>query len=345
MARSNRSIPEINAGSMADIAFLLLIFFLVTTTMDVDTGIARKLPVLDEEQEIEDMQGNDRNIYEVYVNNKDALLVEEQEMDIDNLREGAKEFLNNNGRDPKLSDNPEKAIISLQNSRGTSYEMYIAVQNELTAAYNELRDEAALRKYNTSGELIWAYNFSSSVANESYEILETENGDLVFAGYSGTQHGEYKFFMVKTDLNGNQIWKKAKNSTGDAILYSICESPDVNYIAAGFCNSWRSNLIVKRNALNGNNIWNQCIIGEFNVSGIYDITPASGGGYYLIDERSFLTKIDDEGQVIFSEQIENNQAVIELHNGDLVVGGRNAFLDGGYGGSAAITRLSFSSMR
>ena len=217
----------------------------------------------------------------------------------------------------------------------------------ITGTWNDdgWNSKAALRKYNTSGELIWAYNFSSSVANESYEILETENGDLVFAGYSGTQHGEYKFFMVKTDLNGNQIWKKAKNSTGDAILYSICESPDGNYIAAGFCNSWRSNLIVKRNALNGNNIWNECIIGEFNVSGIYDITPASGGGYYLIDERSFLTKIDDEGQVIFSEQIENNQAVIELHNGDLIVGGRNAFLDGGYGGSATITRLSFSSIR
>ena len=82
----------------------------------------------------------------------------------------------------------------------------------ITGTWNDdgWNSKAALRKYNTSGELIWAYNFSSSVANESYEILETENGDLVFAGYSGTQHGEYKFFMVKTDLNGNQIWKKAK---------------------------------------------------------------------------------------------------------------------------------------
>ena len=201
--------------------------------------------------------------------------------------------------------------------------------------------KASLRKYDTSGELIWENIYTNSVANEAYELIETDEGDIVFAGYSGTQHGAYKFFVVKTDTDGNQIWKKAKNSVGDAILYSICLAPDGNYVAAGFCNSWRSNLVVKRNAADGNNVWNECIIGEFNVSGIYDITPAQGGGYYFIDERSYLTKINEEGEVIFTEQTLGNQAVIELNNGDIIIGGGNAFLDGGYGGVARIVKLTF----
>jgi len=145
---SRRSLPEINAGSMADIAFLLLIFFLVTTTMDVDTGLVRKLPAMPEEEEIiDDSQIKARNIYVVLVNAKDQLLVEDELITISELREGTKRFLDNWGKNPNLSDNPQKAIVSLQNDRGTSYEMYINVQNELSAAYHELRDREAQKKF------------------------------------------------------------------------------------------------------------------------------------------------------------------------------------------------------
>jgi len=148
MARSNRKLQEINAGSMADIAFLLLIFFLVTTTMDVDTGIARKLPPMPEDEQIEDdSQIHARNIYVVLVNSNNQLLVEGEPMDISQLKNGAINFIDNHGIDPDLSDNPDKAIISLQNDRGTSYKTYIQVQNELTAAYNDLRNSAALSEY------------------------------------------------------------------------------------------------------------------------------------------------------------------------------------------------------
>ncbi len=155
MAR--RGIPEINAGSMADIAFLLLIFFLVTTTLETDFGIQRKLPPKQEDIVDPPPPINQRNIFTVLINKDDQLLVEDEFATISQIREKAKRFINNNGdgtcdyctgaRSSSSSDNPTKAIVSLQNDRGTSLGMFIAVQNELTAAYNELRNELAQRKY------------------------------------------------------------------------------------------------------------------------------------------------------------------------------------------------------
>ena len=154
MAR--RSAPEVNAGSMADIAFLLLIFFLVTTTIETDSGLNRKLPPM--EEVIDPPIIKQKNIFTVVVNKNNQLLIEEELKDISDVRKLAVEFLDNGGgtgedacdycngrRDPASSDNPEKAIISLKNDRETSYKIYIAVQNELVAAYNVLRNREFLR--------------------------------------------------------------------------------------------------------------------------------------------------------------------------------------------------------
>ncbi|MGY3791553.1 ExbD/TolR family protein [uncultured Aquimarina sp.] len=160
MAR--RSAPEVNAGSMADIAFLLLIFFLVTTTIDTDRGISRKLPPpLDETVEPPILK--QKNIFVVELNKNNDLLVEEAPMQLSELRAAAVAFLDNGGgtgdeacsyckgeRSPSSSDNPEKAVISLRNNRETSYAAYIAVQNELVAAYTELRNRESERLYGKS---------------------------------------------------------------------------------------------------------------------------------------------------------------------------------------------------
>lgn len=149
---AKRSAPEVNAGSMADIAFLLLIFFLVTTTIEKDSGINRKLPPMEDSEE--DVIIKQKNIFTVLLNGKDQLLVEDELMEVKDLRAAAVEFLDNGGdgscdyckgkRDPSSSDNPDKAIISLKNERETSYAAYISVQNELVAAYNVLRNRRAL---------------------------------------------------------------------------------------------------------------------------------------------------------------------------------------------------------
>jgi len=155
---AKRAAPEVNAGSMADIAFLLLIFFLVTTTIETDTGINRKLPPIEDNEE--DVIIKQKNIFTVLLNGKDQLLVEDELMELKDIRKAAVEFLDNGGdgtcnycrgrKDPGSSDNPDKAIISLKNERETSYKMYISVQNELVAAYNELRNKRAQALYGQS---------------------------------------------------------------------------------------------------------------------------------------------------------------------------------------------------
>lgn len=167
---SRRETPEINAGSMADIAFLLLIFFLVTTTMNVDSGISKKLsekPPPDYKPPII----KEKNIFEVNINRNNELLVEGDIMKIADIKEAAIKFIDNGGgigkpgedgtpgtpcdyckgeRSESSSDHPNKAIISVQSDRGTEYGTYIQVQNELLKAYTVLRNRLSQERYGMS---------------------------------------------------------------------------------------------------------------------------------------------------------------------------------------------------
>ena len=161
MAKGKRKVPDINSSSTADIAFLLLIFFLITTSMDTDRGLARLLPPPPEDEKNENTDKiKERNILQVYLNKDDALMCGNDYIGVDQLRQKAKEFIANinnaenmpcllytsDAADDKALVN-DKHVISLQNDRGSSYQAYISVQNELVAAYNELRDELALQKW------------------------------------------------------------------------------------------------------------------------------------------------------------------------------------------------------
>ena len=158
---NKRKVSEINSSSMADISFLLLIFFLVTTSMNVSTGLSRRLPApLQPNQKPEDIDIKKRNIFVVKVNSLNQLQVQGELMDVRKLKDKAKEFIQNEANDPNL---PEKTmvnidllgnveitkdhVISLQNDVDTQYQAYIEVQNELVAAYNELRNEFSMQKF------------------------------------------------------------------------------------------------------------------------------------------------------------------------------------------------------
>ncbi len=183
MPVDKRKVQEINAGSMADIAFLLLIFFLVATTMNVDTGLARMLPPMPpENQKQEDIKVKERNLFLVLVSGSGNLMVgtpgKQEYTDIRSLKDRTKEFILNPMDDASLPEKEEKEIeladgstwiypesqgvVSLQTDRNTDYQAYIMVQNELTRAFNEVRDEVSQRKF-----------------GKPYSELEKENRDAV----------------------------------------------------------------------------------------------------------------------------------------------------------------------
>lgn len=162
MAKGKRKVPDINSSSTADIAFLLLIFFLITTSMDTDRGLARRLPPPPEKDaKVDDeVTVKERNVLQILLNKYDQLMCNGEQISIGELREKAKEFIANPNDDPNMPEKhqkeieglgvqmvTEKHVISLQNDRGTTYSEYIKVQNELVAAYNELRNEFAQQKW------------------------------------------------------------------------------------------------------------------------------------------------------------------------------------------------------
>ena len=161
MARKKRAVPGINSSSTADIAFMLLIFFLITTSMDTDRGLARRLPPPPEnEKQKDDIIVKERNVLQIRLNKDDQLMIGGEWSDIKQLREKAKEFIANPKDDPNMPEKhaktlpffgnvmiTEKHVISVQNDVGTSYDAYFQVQNELVAAYNELRDELAKAQF------------------------------------------------------------------------------------------------------------------------------------------------------------------------------------------------------
>ena len=155
-----KKLPEINSSSTADIAFLLLSFFLMTSNMAQDAGLQRRLPPMpDENQKVQNQKVNRRNIVIVKINSADRLMAGNEPIDVSMLKYKIKEFLVNANNDPKLPEKEmkniegygqypvSKGVISLQNDRGTSYQAYIAVQNEIVKAINELRDDFSKANY------------------------------------------------------------------------------------------------------------------------------------------------------------------------------------------------------
>jgi len=181
---SREEAPQVNAGSMADIAFLLLIFFLVTTTIETDAGLDRMLPRKDSVTPPPPIP--ERNILPILLNGKDQLMVDGALIELHDLKDITIAFLDNGGasrdsenycdycqgeRNVTSSDNPDRAIVSLMSSRETTYGVYITVQNELVAAYNSLRNRESQRRYKTDFTAMEALYINSETLQKQKDEL------------------------------------------------------------------------------------------------------------------------------------------------------------------------------
>lgn len=203
----SRKVPEINAGSMADIAFLLLIFFLVTTTIASDKGLTILLPPKREKDKIEEVEMKDREVFKVLVNSRNQLLVEEEPMSLERLRTAAKEFINNRGRDKEMSSSPQEAVVSYKTDRGTKYSIYIRVLDEIKGAYNELRAEFVKMPLDQFVSFDEKKAIEDPILLKKVKLFGQLRGENVSAK-------EYLNFNVNTsrDQKAREAYAKARNS-------------------------------------------------------------------------------------------------------------------------------------
>ena len=174
----HRTTQEVNAGSMADIAFLLLIFFLVTASIETDSGLNRMLPQKNQEA-VADIK--ERNLFEISINNADEIMANREVIQLEVLRKGVTEFIDNGGSNcesclgngtDELSEHPGKAIISIKTERNTSYPVYVSVQNEILGAYNHLRDRESLRLFGVPLEEMELEYYKEETNEERKQLLK-----------------------------------------------------------------------------------------------------------------------------------------------------------------------------
>ena len=164
-----RKMPGLNTSSTADISFMLLIFFLVTTSMDTDQGLGRTLPKPPEDDQLNnEIKVKERNILNIRINKDNYVMIGDDYASLADVKERAKEFIKNEENKPNLPElKPKKIkglgktmmvtenhVISVQTDRGTDYGVYFAVQDALVAAYNELRDELAKQEFGFKYEFL-----------------------------------------------------------------------------------------------------------------------------------------------------------------------------------------------